>query len=154
MFVYNYWYYKKQGVAFVGPMLPIIGNFFKVCQVMQTEPTPDFVPFMPILEENYGKGGDFPEVCCFMMQSQPLIVLNSAQALTDVYVTKNKFFDKDPMSRITFGSLFGDSIVLAASDELWSKKRKVLSSAFYKDKLIKMTETIRQVVADKIKEFE
>ena len=69
MFIYNYLYYKKQGVPFVSPMLPIIGNFLKVAQVMQTEPTPDFVPFMPILEENYGKGGDFPDVVCFMMQS-------------------------------------------------------------------------------------
>jgi hypothetical protein len=63
----------------------------------------------------------------FMMQQQPMVILNSARMLTDVYVTKNKFFDKDPISRILFGSIFGESIVLAASDELWSKKRKVLS---------------------------
>ena len=75
------------------------------------------------------------------------MVLNSAQGLTELYVTKNKFFDKDPISKLLFGSLFGDSIVLALSDETWSKKRKVLSSAFYKEKLIKMTEVIREVIA-------
>ena len=60
--------------------------------------------------------------------------------MTDVYLTKNKYFDKDPVSQILFSSLFGESIVLAEGNDLWSRKRKVLSSAFYKDKLIKMTE--------------
>jgi hypothetical protein len=72
-----------------------------------------------------------------------MVILNSARVLTDVYVTKNKYFDKDPISRLLFGSIFGEGIVLAASDDLWSRKRKVLSQAFYKDKLIKMTEIIR-----------
>jgi|LauGreDrversion4_2_1035121.scaffolds.fasta_scaffold1033780_1 cytochrome P450 len=74
--------------------------------------------------------------------------------MTDVYLSKNKLFDKDPMSKILFHSLFGESIVLASGDELWSRKRKVLSSAFYKEKLIKMTEQIRQIMADKIYEME
>jgi cytochrome P450 len=83
-----------------------------------------------------------------------MIVLNTAEALTDIYITKNKFFDKDPMARISLGTLFGDSIILASSNEEWAKKRKILSSAFYKDKLVRMTDTIRKVVAQKIEEFE
>ena len=83
-----------------------------------------------------------------------MLVFNTAKHLTDVYVNKNKLFDKDPLSRIQFGSLFGDSIVLAASDEIWSKKRKILSSAFYKEKLIRMTEVIKDLVAEKIEEIE
>ena len=74
--------------------------------------------------------------------------------MTDVYLTKNKYFDKDPVSQILFSSLLGESIVLAEGNDLWSRKRKVLSSAFYKDKLIKMTEQIREIVADKITEIE
>jgi cytochrome P450 len=81
-------------------------------------------------------------------------VLNSARSLNEVYQSKNRFFEKDPVSQILFGSLFGSSIVLAQGDDLWSKKRKVLSSAFYKEKLVKMTDVIRQIVAGKIGEIE
>jgi cytochrome P450 len=107
-----------------------------------------------MLEESFGKNVNPPDIVVSMMQSQAVIVLNTAQPLTDIYVTKNKFFDKDPISKIQFGSLFGDSIVLSSSNEEWSKKRKILSSAFYKDKLLRMTDTIRKVVAQKIQEFE
>ncbi len=69
-------------------------------------------------------------------------------------MTKNKFWDKDAFSLIQYGHLFGESIVIALTDEVWSKKRKVLSSAFYKDKLVRMTDTISKVVAQKIEEFD
>lgn len=127
MFVRGYWYYKKQGALFVTPMYPIFGNFLKVSELMCREPKMDHTPFRPMLEDTFGTGKNIPEMAIFMMQQQPMVILNSARMLTDVYVTKNKFFDKDPISRILFGSIFGESIVLAASDELWSKKRKVLS---------------------------
>jgi uncharacterized protein YlzI (FlbEa/FlbD family) len=41
-----------------------------------------------------------PDIVVGMMQGQPLIVINSAEALTDLYVTKNKFFDKDAMGKM------------------------------------------------------
>ena len=154
MFIKGYYYYKNQGADFVRPLYPIFGNFLKVSHLMSRNPKLDHSPFRPMLEDTYGKNKTFPEIVVCMMQQQPMVVINSARMLTDVYVTKNKYFDKDPISRVLFGSIFGESIVLAASDELWSKKRKVLSQAFYKDKLIKMTEVIRQVVAEKITEIE
>lgn len=38
--------------------------------------------------------------------------------------------------------LAGNSLIFIESNQLWNMKRKVLSSAFYKDKLIKMSELI------------
>jgi cytochrome P450 len=107
-----------------------------------------------MLEESFGKNFNPPDVVVAMMQSQPVILINSAEPLTDLYVTKNKFFDKDHLTKIQFSPLFGDSILLSSSNEKWSKKRKVLSSAFYKDKLVRMTENIRKVISQKIEEFE
>jgi cytochrome P450 len=154
MFIYKYWYYKRQGVTFFKGLYPIYGNFFTVCRLMSETPKKDYVPFGPMLEESFGEGETPPAIVVAMMQPQPMIVLNTAEALTDIYITKNKFFDKDPMARISLGTLFGDSIILASSNEEWAKKRKILSSAFYKDKLVRMTDTIRKVVAQKIEEFE
>lgn len=45
-------------------------------------------------------------------------------------------------------------MIIALTDEVWSKKRKILSSAFYKDKLVRMADTIGKVVAQKIEEFD
>ena len=124
------------------PLYPIFGNFLRVAQLMSKTPKDDHSPFKPLLKDTYGDASP-PEIAVCMMQQQPMVIVNSARILTDIYVSKNKYFDKDPISRLIFGSIFGESIVLAASDELWAKKRKILSSAFYKDKLIKMTEVIR-----------
>lgn len=153
LFSYNYYFYHKQGVPFVKPMYPMIGNFLAVIQKMRASPKEDFVPFTPIIKENYGNANP-PAILGFMMSSQPVLVINSGAALTDIYLTKNKYFDKDPIGRVQFSSLFGDSIVLAKSDELWSRKRKILSSAFYKEKLVRMTDVIRDIVAETIVEFE
>ena len=100
MFIYNYWYYKSQGATFFKDLYPIYGNFFTVCRLMSETPKQDYVPFGPMLEESFGKNVNPPDIVVSMMQSQAVLVLNTAQPLTDIYVTKNKFFDKDPMSKI------------------------------------------------------
>ena len=66
-----------------------------------------------MLEESFGKDVNPPDIVVGMMQGQPLIVLKSAEPLTDLYVTKNRFFDKDSMAKMQFGSLFGDSIIVS-----------------------------------------
>jgi NurA-like 5'-3' nuclease len=47
-----------------------------------------------------------------------------------------------------FKPCLGESILLARSNDLWSQKRKSLASAFYKDKLNKMMDIIRDVVTN------
>ena len=48
----------------------------------------------------------------------------------------------------------GDSILLSESTNEWAVKRKVLSTAFYKDKLIKMIDLSKQVVKEILKDWE
>ena len=43
-----------------------------------------------------------------------------------------------------------NSLVFARSDEMWAKKRKALSAAFYKDKLGKMTNIIKRVTVEQM----
>jgi cytochrome P450 len=66
--------------------------------------------------------------------------------LNELYVTKNKYFDKHPRIGKMYYPFMGDSILFARNNELWAKKRKVMSTAFYKDKLIKYFEIVRQDV--------
>ena len=46
--------------------------------------------------------------------------------------------------------LLGDSIVFSPSDETWSTRRKHLSAAFYKDKLIKMIDIVAAHAFEKV----
>lgn len=88
------------------------------------------------------------------MQGQAALVLNTPQPFTDLYIQKNRFYEKDPIQRLIFKPFLGDSLVFIDGDEIWQQKRKAMSSAFYKEKLIKMTEVVNQVVTEKVKEME
>lgn len=59
--------------------------------------------------------------------------------LEEIYITKNKFFDKHDVFKNILAPLVGEGLIFDRSDARWAAKRKVLSGAFYKDKLIKMT---------------
>ena len=130
-------------------MLPILGNFLTFSKIMRNMNYYDHIPWQPMVNSMIKKGENRPpEVVGIMMQGQALLVLNTPQPFTDLYVQKNKYFEKDPIGRILFKPFFGDSLAFVAGDESWSHKRKAMSSAFYKEKLIKMTEVVRDVVTD------
>ena len=44
----------------------------------------------------------------------------------------------------------GDTIILSRSNEEWALKRKIVSSSFYKDKLMKMVDIIKATIHKKI----
>ena len=49
--------------------------------------------------------------------------------------------------------LMGKSILFEESTEFWNTKRKKMSVAFYKDKLIKMVDIVRDCMREKVKEL-
>lgn len=62
----------------------------------------------------------------------------------------NKFTTKSETIQRIMDPLMGDSILLSDSTELWSHKRKVLSTAFYKEKLVKMIALVKSVLAQTV----
>jgi hypothetical protein len=74
------------------------------------------------------------------------LLVNSAKYLQDFYVNKNAIFTKHFLIRWQFWKLMGTSIVFQDTDDpTYADKRKTLSGAFFKSKLIGMTETIKAV---------
>ena len=49
--------------------------------------------------------------------------------------------------------LMGDSILLSKSTEEWSKKRKAMAPAFYKEKLAKMLDITKAIVNKSIEQI-
>jgi cytochrome P450 len=83
----------------------------------------------------------------------PSLWINDPNLLNELYVTKNKYFDKHPLVHHGLKPLLGESILLSHSNEEWSKRRKTLSAAFYKDKLVKMTDIAKDVIDFEVKRW-
>lgn len=93
------------------------------------------------------KDEDFPDqpgVIQWFTGFEPTIFIMDPNMLEELYVTKNKYFDKHPRMADIFRPLLGDSILMTRNNETWSKKRKSLSMAFYKEKLLKYFNMIKE----------
>ena len=58
--------------------------------------------------------------------------------------------DKEPITALILKPLFGESTLTMPSNELWAKKRRAITVAFYKEKLIKMTEIIKDIIHQRL----
>lgn len=81
---------------------------------------------------------------------QPILLINSPEYLTDIFINKAKFIDKSELIKQQMSVLLGDSSLMMVSNDEQARKRKMISTAFYKDKLLVMVETIKKLVAEKI----
>jgi cytochrome P450 len=79
--------------------------------------------------------------------------VNDLKVINDLYVTKNKYFDKHPLVQNLLKPLVGETILFVSSNEEWAKKRKSLSATFYKDKLQKMTDIAKRVVSTAVERW-
>ncbi len=79
------------------------------------------------------------------------LIVNRPEPAEDLFLTKNKYFDKHPRTAKFYSRLTGDSILFAKSDLLWQQKRKSLSAALYKEKLRIMIEMIKEIALDVIR---
>jgi cytochrome P450 len=120
--------------------LPILGNVFSI---MKTKNSLTHYSQDPIVEW-YNQMFDYkpPKIFMEFKNNEGAIVFNDPELVNDVYITKNKYFDKHPRGLDIMVRAIGTSILFSKSDELWAKKRKKLSAAFYKDKLTQMLQII------------
>jgi hypothetical protein len=63
------------------------------------------------------------------------IVVADPEVVRQLFIDKNKFIDKDEITKILFYDILGESMGVSAVTDDWNTRRKILSSAFYKDKL-------------------
>ena len=60
------------------------------------------------------------------------LVISDPEILAELYVSKNKYFDKCEKFKKVRSGLFGNALTVSKSDSLWAAKRKTFSAAFYK----------------------
>ena len=90
--------------------------------------------------------GEWAPVLQAVVANEIWLVISDPLIVEAMYTTKNKFFNKSPMMRELLFCLTGDSILFSETSAEWRARRKTLSPAFYKGKLIQMVEIARESV--------
>lgn len=96
----------------------------------------------------YAFNDDPPGIWGFSVLKSIVLTISDPYLLEELYITKNKYFDKHPRVGYLYEPCLGESILFSRSSELWSKKRKSMSAAFYKDKLHKMMDIVKDVAIE------
>jgi len=133
-------YYENQKDVVIMPgWVPILGNALTLNNELEKSKKlgdnlhPTFRP----LKESIGfKQGTFIIFRGHCMN----LVINHVKIIQDLYVTHNRYFDKDPLIRGLVREMTGKSILFADSNESWRARRHALAPAFYKKKLEEMIE--------------
>ena len=82
------------------------------------------------------------------------LTLSDPEVISDLYTSKNKYFDKHPLVKNLSYCLTGESILFAETTQDWKDTRKAISPAFYKGKLERLTEVAKSAVQTTVDRFE
>ena len=119
---------------------------------MRRRPRVEYQPFYPLVREQYGENP--PAFVGAINFFNALLIINKPQPLSDIFINKSMYVDKEEMIKMQFKPFLGESSLLIKASEEQVRMRKLIGSAFYKDKLLKMVEVIKDLVASKVEKFE
>lgn len=90
-------------------------------------------------------GDPLPKKIGTWLFGTPSIVFNRVTSLNEIYVTKNAYHTKHENER-TFGKplLYNNIVAMDSADPMYKKKRKTLSSAFFKGKIRPMMDLVKE----------
>ncbi len=108
-------------------------------------------PIIEFFDDCFDK--QVPPLCIFVVSVAPVINVSCPETINELYVTKNKYFDKNIRLENQFKCLFGGGTVFSKSNELWTQKRKHLAVAFYKEKMIKMLDILTAMTDARVKQW-
>ena len=80
------------------------------------------------------------------MFATPMLVVNDPQVVMDLFITKNRNFDKMSRTQLLFSDLMGNTFLFSPGDQIWKAKRKAVAHAFYKEKIVHMTEILKHKI--------
>ena len=99
--------------------------------------------FQELIREEF-PDNNLPRFYGFYLFGNCIVFLNDPSVLQEVYLTKNRFFSKHPMKSEGAAPFFLNDIVTMATDNPeYMTKRKALSSAFFKNKVLLMTKVVK-----------
>ena len=149
-------FYHKQGVTILpGAGRFIIGNVPEVAKWAKPPKLgeePKKTLYGAILDDIDKNATHFDSVkhpMVFLnMFATPMLVVNDPQMVQDIFTTKNKSYDKMSRTQLLFGDLMGNTFLFSPGDAIWKAKRKAVAHAFFKDKIVHMTEILKGKITE------
>ena len=127
--------------------LPIIGTASKILKhLKQAEDGKG--PLFDTINEVFGE--KVPPLILHFQGSHNQLFVTDPAMVQDIYVRYNRYFDKSGRFKNLLYDFFGNGLLFIESNELWREKRKHLSAAFYKEKMIAMLETVTELTYERI----
>ena len=111
-------------------------------ELWKKEPTHS--PFSDAVRE-VCRSKDFPPYFGFTMGFAYFLIFNSVESLEDIYVKKNMHHSKHYFERQRFTAMMPRSIfTMKTEDPQYVPKRKIIASAFFKNKVTGMMKITRE----------
>jgi len=130
---YRYWYYKKQGIPCLGTPIPLFGSMIYIMRLLKNRDDSSPHPMVSAFRTHYN--GCPPSIHCDFRNCKGAVTFSDPALVNEIFVTKNKYFEKHPLSRTRVANMVGNTLILTEGNEQWAQRRKSMSVAFYKEKL-------------------
>eukprot|EP00347_Sterkiella_histriomuscorum_P002040 403369704 len=148
MMYYRYWWYLKQGYNSTGFPVPIFGNLRKILKSIKNRNEYSQPIFTQYLTECFN--GNVPPMVVDFRSSSGILFISDPEIVQELYMGKQKYFDKYYRTGYLFKTLFGESLLFEKSTERQALKRKHLSVAFYKERMSHILNTIIQMTKERV----
>ena len=115
-------YYKKQGIPFHDGIYPIIGSYLQIMKFAKNKDRKiisgsEMIDF--VFETYFKDPNNIPPIVGLVFGSTVVLLVCRPEPAEELFLTKNKYFDKHPRSAKFFSRLTGDSILFDKSDIMW-----------------------------------
>ncbi len=125
-------------------MIPIFGSYLQIMKFIDEKDKTKNHPFNEFIENTFFKDKkEIPPIVGFSLGTTVTLMINTPEIAEELFLTKNKYFEKHQRGANLFSRLLGDSILFSKSDLKWQQKRKSLGAALYKDKLRAMVDMMK-----------
>jgi cytochrome P450 len=84
---------------------------------------------------------------------KPVLSVFDPDMTRDIFMTKNKLVDKTGLFNEIFEDQISSSLLFQKGDEDWKRKRQACAHAFYKDRLEKMMEVLKEKLSDLVDQW-
>ena len=97
--------------------MPFIGSYGDVAKYVTTAKNNPIVDFC---QDNFFRNkARVPDIVGIAFSTRICLIVNRPEPAEEIFLTKNKYYDKHPATAEIFKRTGGDSIVFARSDLLW-----------------------------------
>jgi hypothetical protein len=97
---YKYWYFTRQGIPCIGLPVPLLGNLLTLKKALK-----NMTPYSKSPSEEYWNmvfGPKIPKLFLDFRNPEGILVVSDPETVNELYITKNKYFDKNEKSKRAF----------------------------------------------------